>query len=103
MAKNLHGKTRSVDSPYLIITQGDWEWRVLKRYQSQDAERANPYARWFVAVKSPMTYGSWEMGDTYIREIPTAVAGQDFPDGGAVRKVDGHTVTTGVLIPFPNR
>lgn len=94
MGKNIHGKTRKTSEPYLIIIQGDWEWRVLKRYQSQDAERANPYARWFVAVKSPLTYGSWEMGDTYIREIPTAVAGMDFPDGGAVRSEGGFTITT---------
>ena len=97
MAKNLHGKTRPVESPYLIIVQGDWEWRVLKRYQSQDAERANPYARWFVAVKSPLTYGSWEMGDTYVREIPTAVAGMDFPDGGAVRSEGGFRITTATI------
>lgn len=98
MSKNLHGKTRSVDEPYLIITEGDWEWRVLKRYQSQDAERTNPYARWFVAVKSPMTYGSWEMGDTYISEIPTAVAGMDFPEGGAVRREGGFTITIGTVL-----
>jgi len=98
MSKNLHAKTRSVDEPYLIITEGDWEWRVLKRYQSPDAERANPYARWFVAVKSPMTYGSWEMGDSYISEIPTAVAGMDFPEGGAVRREGGFTITTGTVL-----
>jgi hypothetical protein len=99
MSKNLHGKTREVSNPYLIITEGDWEWRVLKRYQSPDAERANPYARWFVAVKSPMTYGSWEMGDSYISQIPTAVAGMDFPDGGAVRSEGGFTITTATIIP----
>jgi hypothetical protein len=95
MSKNLHGKSRSVENPYHIIVQGDWEWRVLKRYQSPDAERANPYARWFVAVKSPLTYGSGEMGDTYIREIPTATAGMDFVEG--VRKEQGYTVRTAVI------
>ena len=25
--------------------------------------------RWFVAAKSPFTYGSWEYGDTYIKDI----------------------------------
>jgi len=95
MSKNLHGKARTVDNPYHIIVQGDWEWRVLKRYQSPDAERANPYARWFVAVKSPLTYGSWEYGDTYISEIPTAYAGMDFVEG--VRKEQGYTVRTAVI------
>jgi hypothetical protein len=99
MSKNLHGKTREVSNPYLIIVQGDWEWRVLKRYQSPEGERTNPYAVWFCAVKSPNTFGSWDMGDTYIRDIPTAVAGQDFPDGGAVRSEGGFTITTATIIP----
>jgi hypothetical protein len=46
-----------------------------------------------------MTYGSWEMGDSYISQIPTAVAGQDFPDGGAVRSEGGVTITTATIIP----
>lgn len=83
--KNLHGKMRNVDSPYItFVGEGPltgWEWRVLKRYQSPDKERDNVYARWLVAVKSPMTWDSWEYGDTYIKDIPGAVAGQDFPDG----------------------
>ena len=95
MSKNLHGKSRTVENPYHIIVADGWEWRVLKRYQSPDAERANPYARWFVAVKSPLTYGSWEMGDTYIREIPTATAGMGFVEG--VRKEQGYTVRTAVI------
>jgi hypothetical protein len=32
-------------------------------------ERDNPYARWFVAAKSPLTYDSWEYGDTYAKEV----------------------------------
>ena len=93
--KNAHGKTRDVGNPYHIIVAGDWEWRVLKRYQSPDGERANPYARWYCAVKSPLTYGSWEYGDTYISEIPTAYAGMDFVEG--VRKEQGYTVRTAVI------
>jgi len=76
--KNTHAKTRGLDNPYHTITIGDWEWRILKRYQSPSHERVNPYARWFCAVKSPATYGGWDMGDTYISDIPTAVAGQAF-------------------------
>lgn len=98
MSKNLHGKSRTVDAPYHIIVAGEWEWRILKRYQSPDGERANPYARWFVAVKSPMTYGGWEYGDTYISEIPTASAGMDFTEG--VRKENGYTVTTATVTPY---
>ena len=67
--KNTCGKTREVDNPYEIWKAGDWEWRMLKKYQNPDNEKKNPYARWFCAVKSPFTYGSWEYGDTYISDI----------------------------------
>ena len=69
MSKNLCGKTRKVDNPYEIWKAGDWEWRVLKKYQNPENEVKNPYARWLCAVRSPMTYGSWEYGDTYVKDI----------------------------------
>ena len=69
VAKNLAGKTRPVDKPYEIWEASDWEWRVLKKYQAPEAEAKNPYARWFVAAKSPFTFGSWEYGDTYVTDI----------------------------------
>lgn len=76
--KNLCAKTRKVDDPYEIYKGigplAGWEWRVLKKWQSPSNEAKNPYARWFCAVKSPMTYGDWEYGDTYITDIlPYAV------------------------------
>lgn len=68
--KNAMGKTRKVDNPYMIYqAEGGWEWRVLKAYQTPEKELSNPYARWFCAVKSPFTYGSWEYGDTYCKDI----------------------------------
>lgn len=70
---NACSKSRKVDDPYEIWigygkTEG-WEWRVLKKYQTPEKEAENPYARWFCAVKSPFTYGSWEYGDTYIKDV----------------------------------
>ena len=44
-------------------------FRVLKKYQRPDKEAENPFARWFVATKSPYTYGNWELGDGYVRDI----------------------------------
>lgn len=67
--KNEKGKTRKVNDPYETYQAGDWEWRVLKHYQAPNAEKRNPYARVFCAVKSPMTHGSYDMGDTYLRDI----------------------------------
>ena len=69
--KNECGKTRDVENPYetWVNREAGWEWRVLKKYQRLDKEAANPYARWFVAVKSPFTHGSYDYGDTYVSEI----------------------------------
>lgn len=64
------GKTRRLENPYAVYTNSQgWEWRILKTYQHPDKEKTNQYARWYVAARSPMTYGSWEYGDTYVTEI----------------------------------
>jgi len=69
--KNTCGKIRKVNEPYEVWRShnGRWEWRILKKYQGEDKERENVYARWFCAVKSPMTAPGYDMGDVYIREI----------------------------------
>jgi hypothetical protein len=77
-SKNTENKVRSVEVPYAIFKLGDWEWRVLRRYQSRENEAINKHAAWFCAVRSPYTFGEWEYGDTYIKDIPGAVAGMDL-------------------------
>jgi len=71
-AKNLLGKSRPTDKPYAIFKGygpfGNTEMRLLKTYQLPAKEKENRYARWFVAVKTDMTYGSYDMGDSYIKE-----------------------------------
>lgn len=74
---NLCGKSRKVENPYCTITNGGWTWRILKHYQTAVKERANPYARVLVAVKSPYTFGEWEMGDAYARDIAGDVIQED--------------------------
>lgn len=61
-------KTRPTENPYRIYRSADgtWEWRVLKAYKSDENA---PYARWFLATKSPFTYGSFELGDGYIADV----------------------------------
>ena len=70
--KNLLGKSRPQANPYAIFKGygpfGETEMRLLKTYSLPVNEAKNQYARWFVAVKSEMTYGSYDMGDSYIRE-----------------------------------
>ena len=75
--KNECGKTRKLDNPYEV-----WEcrmelgfdvlnitYKVLKKYQTPKKEAENPFARWLTAAKSEATFGSWEYGDTYVRDI----------------------------------
>ena len=75
MSKNPFGKSTKPDNAYATYRVDNpangmyFEWKVLKTYQRPDKEKDNQYARWFCAVKSPMTYDSWELGDTYVREI----------------------------------
>jgi hypothetical protein len=64
--KNTMAKTRPVDNPYETWKHGEWEWRVLKKWQADDAK---PFARWYCAVRSPLTYGQWEYGDTYVADV----------------------------------
>ena len=67
--KNLCGKTRSINDPYEIWSNGSWEWRILKKYQKPSLEAKNPYARWFCGVSSPFTYGEFELGDVYVKDV----------------------------------
>jgi len=73
MTKNLLGRSRTKENPYAIWQGfgafGDTEVRLLKTYQKPSNESKNPYARWFVAVRSDHTYGSFDMGDSYISEV----------------------------------
>jgi len=69
--KNPFGKTVSESEPYAVYKNdmAGFEYRVLKTYQRPDKERSNQYARWFLASKSPYTYGTYELGDGYINQI----------------------------------
>lgn len=49
--------------------QAGWTWKVWKKYQKPELEAKNEYARWFCSVSSPMTYGGYDMGDVYVKEI----------------------------------
>lgn len=70
--KNPFGKSRDITTPYAIYKGygpfGDTEVRVLKTYSHPEIEQNKPYARWFVAVSSDFTFGSFDLGDSYIRE-----------------------------------
>ena len=64
---NPFAKSRPADKPYAIYRAGDMTWHVCKTYKQ--AKNEDNYSRWFVWAKSPMTYGSFEGGDTYAGEV----------------------------------
>ena len=76
-SKKEFAKTRKVTDPYEIwkcrmeigFEVLNIEYRVLKKYQAPKGEAENPFARWYTAAKSEATFGSWEYGDTYVRDI----------------------------------
>lgn len=68
--KNLCGKMREKDNPYETWTNGEWTWKVLKKWQADDNK---PFARWFCFVTSPFCPDG-EMGDTYVSEIKSTGA-----------------------------
>jgi hypothetical protein len=67
------------DKPLQIFEneRAGWKWKIWKFYKAPgkplqaqiDATLADTYGRAFVGAKSPFTYGSYELGDSYYREI----------------------------------
>ena len=70
MANKL-AKTRPVDEPYAIFESngGGIKWHILKTYKTPASEKKDPFARWFTAAKSAMSYDEFEYGDAYTLDI----------------------------------
>ena len=70
-------KTRKLDNPYEVwefrmqlgLDVLNIEYRVLKKYKNPENEAKDPYARWHTAAKSEATFGNWEYGDMYAKDI----------------------------------
>jgi len=96
--KNQCLKERKVEEPYEVwkTADGSWEWRVLKKWQVDDDKL---YARWFCAVKSPYTFGRFEYGDVYVKEIKENAFKQEQEKGKIIFKQEGiiktYTCTCG--------
>jgi len=69
MAKNPLGKSRDVENPYATFMAGEFEIRVLKTYKLAKNEKGDELARWYTVARSPMTFGSWEYGDSYRKDV----------------------------------
>lgn len=66
--KNLMNKTRKIDNPYATFKMGNFVSQILRAYSTKTPED-NPHVAWYTGAKSDHTYGSYEYGDTYIKEI----------------------------------
>ncbi len=66
-------KTATIDAPHATFKGwgafGESEYRILKTYKKPESEAKDPYARWMVAVKTEATFGSFDIGDTYISDV----------------------------------
>jgi len=69
---NPYAKQRSVANPYAIYHSGfaNGKTAILKLWKSPENTAKDRYARAFCAVQSDMTFGSWELGDVYVKDIP---------------------------------
>jgi len=55
------------DNAYATYTADGWVWLVLKTYRRPDME--DGFSRWFLATMSPYTFGSYELGDGYAKDV----------------------------------
>ena len=65
--KNLMNKTRTAGNPYATFSNqmGDFVSHVIRAYSTKQEE----FSRWYTVAKSDMTYGQYEYGDVYIKEL----------------------------------
>jgi len=66
---NPFAKSRPTMKPYAIYQGPGITWHIVKTYKQPSSEVKDPYARWLVAAKSEATFGSFEGGDTYKRDV----------------------------------
>ena len=70
-------KTADFDAPHATYQGmgvfGHTEYRILKTYKKPASELKDPYARWMVAVKTDATFGGFDMGDSYKRDVLTDI------------------------------
>ena len=63
--KNLMNKTRTAENPYATFQNGSLVSHVIRAYSTKQ----DKFSRWYTVAKSDMTFGSYEYGDMYIKEI----------------------------------
>jgi hypothetical protein len=104
---NPFAKSRPANNPYAIYRAGDMVWHVCKTYKQPSSEAKDPYARWFVWAKSPMTYDSFEGGDTYASEVRRygrlVAATPEWQEAYGITTTVAAHMTFGHGIPTPEK
>ena|SRR5579863_6240342 len=79
-AQNPCSKTVKPEQAYEVWQSfdGQFTYFVLKKYQSPEKEAHNPFARWYVMTKSPITPNG-EYGDAYVSTIKRGTQQIDNP------------------------
>lgn len=69
--KNPFGKTVKKENAYEVWVDArtDFQYLVLKKNQTPEKEALNPFASWEMATRSPYTFGSWELGAGYVKDV----------------------------------
>ena len=98
-------KAVDVDSPYAEFTGtlfgGDATFKVLKKYKNDDAAQ---YSAYLIAAETPATYGSYDMGDTYVADVVlhlslTEVDGREPTPEELAQVADLRGVLEGQMLP----
>ena len=80
LEKNIFKKIRKIEKPiarFIANFDTSWEVRVLKIYQLP--HKHTDFSAWYTVAKSNNTFGSWEYGDQYAKDI--ASGHFDYKDG----------------------
>jgi len=72
-------KTAELETPHATFISGDFEYRVLRVNAPKKTPHAD-FVTWFVAARSPYTFGSWEYGDTYAKQVMSYVTSRTMTD-----------------------
>ena len=70
LEKNIFKKIRPIDKPiarFIANFDTSWEVRVLKIHQLP--HKHTDFSAWYTVAKSNNTFGSWEYGDQYAKDI----------------------------------
>lgn len=95
MSKNPCGRLVSPENAYEVwqTEEGQWTYFVLKKHKSQQREKEDPSARWYVAVQSPaFGEGRFEYGDMTHTDVKRNARQVDNPLCSSVCvRLDNHT------------